>query len=99
MPEAYQLYLQGLFYWNKWTQSDFKKAAGLFHSSRSEGINITRCVLRRALPGTTYSLLGGMRDISHRQKAWPGKQKAAAMQALEIDDSLGGKAHTSSGAL
>ena len=25
--EAYQLYLQGLFYWNKWTQADFKKAA------------------------------------------------------------------------
>jgi len=24
--EAYQLYLQGLFYWNKWTQADFKKA-------------------------------------------------------------------------
>src|SRR6266478_5747376 len=28
--EAYQLYLQGLFYWNKWTQSDFKKAAEYF---------------------------------------------------------------------
>src|SRR5229473_2782322 len=28
--EAYQLYLQGLFYWNKWTQADFKKAADYF---------------------------------------------------------------------
>src|SRR5258707_2315458 len=25
--EAYQLYLQGLFYWSKWTQSDVKKAS------------------------------------------------------------------------
>src|SRR3989475_11019958 len=25
-PEAYQLYLQGLYYWNKWTESGFKRA-------------------------------------------------------------------------
>ncbi len=28
--EAYQFYLQGLFYWNKWTEADFKKAADYF---------------------------------------------------------------------
>src|SRR6266481_1752534 len=28
--DAYQLYLQGLFYWNKWTQADFKRAADYF---------------------------------------------------------------------
>ncbi len=32
--EAYQLYLQGLFYWNKWTEADFKKAADYFTQAR-----------------------------------------------------------------
>src|SRR4029077_9745301 len=28
--EAYQLYLQGFFYWNKWTEADFTRAADYF---------------------------------------------------------------------
>ncbi len=29
-PEAYQLYLKGLFYWNKWTEDGFRKATDYF---------------------------------------------------------------------
>jgi TolB-like protein len=32
-PEAYQLYLQGLFYWNKWTEEGFRKATDYFNQA------------------------------------------------------------------
>jgi hypothetical protein len=32
-PEAYQLYLQGLFYWNKWTEDGFRKATDYFNQA------------------------------------------------------------------
>jgi tetratricopeptide (TPR) repeat protein len=31
--EAYQLYLQGLFYWNKWTEDGFQKAIDYFRKA------------------------------------------------------------------
>jgi serine/threonine protein kinase/Tfp pilus assembly protein PilF len=89
--EAYQLYLQGLFYWNKWTQSDFKRAADFFTEAVQKD---PRYALSYAGLADTYSQLG---DAGYLQpsEAWP-KAKAAAMQALQIDDSLA-EAHTSLG--
>jgi TolB-like protein len=87
--EAYQFYLQGLFYWNKWTEADFKKAADYFTQAVQKD---PRYALSYAGLADTYSLLG---DAGYQppSEAWP-KAKAAAMQALEIDDSLA-EAHTS----
>jgi serine/threonine-protein kinase len=89
--EAYQLYLQGLFYWNKWTQADFKKAADYFTQAVQKD---PRYALSYAGLADTYSLLGDAGYLPPSE-AWP-KAKAAAMQALDIDDALA-EAHTSLG--
>jgi eukaryotic-like serine/threonine-protein kinase len=89
--EAYQLYLQGLFYWNKWTGPDFKKAADYFTQAVSKD---PRYALSYAGLADTYSLLGDAGYLSPSE-AWP-KAKAAAMEALELDESLA-EAHTSLG--
>jgi len=89
--EAYQLYLQGLFYWNKWTQADFKKAAEYFSQAvqKDPGYALSYAGL-----ADSYSLLGDAGYLPPAE-AWP-KAKTAAMQALNLDDSLG-EAHTSLG--
>ena len=89
--EAYQLYLQGLFYWNKWTQADFKKAADYFSQAvqKDPGYALSYAGL-----ADSYSLLGDAGYLPPSE-AWP-KAKTAAMQALDIDDSLA-EAHTSLG--
>ena len=89
--EAYQFYLQGLFYWNKWTEADFKKAADFFTQAVQKD---SRYALSYAGLADTYSLLGNAGYLPPAE-AWP-KAKAAAMQALEIDDTLA-EAHTSLG--
>jgi eukaryotic-like serine/threonine-protein kinase len=89
--EAYQLYLQGLFYWNKWTQADFKKAADYFSQAvqKDPGYALSYAGL-----ADSYSLLGDAGYLPPSE-AWP-KAKTAAMQALDIDDGLA-EAHTSLG--
>jgi serine/threonine-protein kinase len=87
--EAYQLYLQGLFYWNKWTEADFARAADYFTQAVQKD---PRYALSYAGLADTYSQLGDAGYLPPSE-AWP-KAKAAAMQALEIDDSLA-EAHTS----
>jgi eukaryotic-like serine/threonine-protein kinase len=89
--EAYQFYLQGLFYWNKWTEADFKRAADYFTRAVQKD---PRYALSYAGLADTYSLLGNAGYLPPSE-AWP-KAKAAAMQALEIDDTLA-EAHTSLG--
>jgi len=89
--EAYQLYLQGLFYWNKWTQADFKRAADFFTQAAQKDQHYA---LSYAGLADAYSMLGDAGYLPPSE-AWP-KAKAAAMQALDIDDALP-EAHTSLG--
>jgi len=89
--EAYQLYLQGLFYWNKWTQGDFMKAADFFTQAVQKDPHYA---LAYAGLADTYSQLGDTGYVPPSE-AWP-KAKVAATQALDIDDSLP-EAHTSLG--
>ncbi len=89
--EAYQLYLQGLFSWNKGTQEDFKKAADYFAQAVQKD---PRYALAYAGLADTYSLLGDTGYLSPGD-AGP-RAKAAAMEALQIDDTLA-EAHTSVG--
>jgi non-specific serine/threonine protein kinase len=89
--EAYQLYLQGLFSWNKGTQEDFKKAADYFAQAVQKD---PRYALAYAGLADTYSLLG---DSGYLAPGDAGpRAKAAAMEALEIDDTLA-EARTSVG--
>src|SRR6266849_56089 len=60
--EAYQLYLQGLFYWNKWTQADFKKAADYF----------TQAVQKDQHYALSY---GGLAESKNRRDASAGHRR------------------------
>ena len=89
--EAYQLYLQGLFYWNKGAAADFKTASDFFTQAVQKD---PRYALAYAGLADTYSLMGNYGYLSSSE-AWP-KAQAAAMQALGIDSTLP-EAHTSLG--
>jgi eukaryotic-like serine/threonine-protein kinase len=88
-PVAYQLYLNGLYYWNKGTEGDFQKAADLFNQAIAKD---PQFALAQAGLADTYSLLADSGYMAPGD-AWP-KAKTAAMVAVGIDDSLA-EAHTS----
>lgn len=87
-PEAYQLYLQGLFHWNKRTPESLKSSVEYFNQAITKDPNYAQAHAGLAL---TYVLLPEY-SISPPQEAHP-KAKAAAKKALEIDESLA-EAHT-----
>jgi TolB-like protein/DNA-binding winged helix-turn-helix (wHTH) protein len=92
-PEAHELLLKGYFYFEKWNEAGFKKAAEYFtQSAQKEPQNA------RAYAGLAIAYAGiGISDPSAYSK-----EEAAALQALKIDDNLGeahnalrlGKIHT-----
>ena len=80
---AYNLYLKGLFYWNKWTPEDRKKAIKIFEEAIVKEPDF-------ALPysglANCYSILGSTNQMSPKI-AFP-KAKKAALKALELDENL-----------
>jgi TolB-like protein/Tfp pilus assembly protein PilF len=90
-PQAYEAYLRGRFYWNQRTPDGFQKAAEQF---------------QRALDfDPTYALAyAGLADNYVQQATWGivspedgyPRAKAAAVRALEIDNSLA-EAHSTLG--
>ena len=84
--EAYQLYLRGRYYWNKRNAESFHKAISYFQQAieRDPGF-----ALAHAGMADTYALMGGPEaggDQSPNETL--PKAKAAALKALEIDESL-----------
>jgi serine/threonine protein kinase/tetratricopeptide (TPR) repeat protein len=89
--EAYSLYLRGRYYWNRRYEGGLRKATAYFQQAieRDPGY---------ALPyvGTADALhIMGYYGFLSPAEAFP-QAKAAAMKALEIDDSLG-EAHAALG--
>jgi len=82
-PEAYQAYLQGLFYWNKWTQDGFKKASDYFNQAVTIDPNFA---LAHAGLADTYTFMGDSGYVAPRE-VWQ-KAKDAATQAVRMDDAL-----------
>ena len=82
-PEAYQLYLQGLYYWNKWTESGFKRAIEYFNQAVEKDPNYAKAYAGLA---DTYNF---MSDSGYEtpQQVWQNA-KSAAMQAVKLDDTL-----------
>ncbi len=90
-PEAYQLYLQGLFYWNKWTEDGFRKATDYFNQAVEKDPSYAQAYAGLA---DTYNFLGES-GYTPPQQVWQNA-KSAAMQAVKLDDSLP-EAHISLG--
>jgi len=87
--EAYKIYLEGLYYWNKRTQKDLNKAIELFSQAVEEDANYALAYVGLA---DSYSLLTIYGD-ARPQDVFP-RAKAAATKALEIDETLA-EAHNS----
>ena len=89
-PEAYQLYLKGRYYWNKRTQEGFKKGIEYFQHAIEKDRNYA---LAYAGLADSYALAGTpVSPMSPSERM--AKAKAAALKALEIDDTIAA-AHTS----
>ena len=82
-PEAYQLYLQGLYYWNKWTERGFTRAIDYFKQAVERD---PKYALAYAGLADAYNFLGNSGYAASKEVRQ--EAKSAAMHALEIDDML-----------
>ncbi|HUU14275.1 MAG TPA: tetratricopeptide repeat protein [Terriglobia bacterium] len=90
-PEAHEAYLKGRFYWNKRTADGLKKSLDYFQQAMEKDPNYAVAYAGLA---DSYSILAD-NSFSPPEESYP-KARAAALKALEIDDSLA-EAHVSLG--
>ncbi len=79
-PEAHELLLKGDYYVDKWTKEGFEKAIEYFNQTLEKEPRNARAYAGLAV---AYGGLGIFGDIAAYTK-----QKAAALKAIEIDDTL-----------
>ena len=89
--EAYQLYLKGRFYWNKYTEEGWRKSIEFFKEAAAVDPNYA---LAYAGIADSYSLLGEM-GVLVPKEAFP-QARSYAEKALKLDDKLS-EAHLSLG--
>jgi TolB-like protein/DNA-binding winged helix-turn-helix (wHTH) protein/Tfp pilus assembly protein PilF len=90
-PEAYESYLKGRYFWNKRTVDGLKGALAYFNQAIEEDPKYAQAYSGLA---DTYALLGDWEyGVLAPKQAYP-KAKAAAIKALELDNTLS-EAHTS----
>jgi len=82
-PEAYRLYLQGRFYWNKREEKDFRKAVEYYNRAITVDPNYA---LANAGLADTYALLSTFGFMPPRE-GMP-KAREFADRALSLDDSM-----------
>jgi TolB-like protein/DNA-binding winged helix-turn-helix (wHTH) protein/Flp pilus assembly protein TadD len=91
LPEAYESYLKGRYFWNKRTADGLKVALAYFKQAIEEDPKYAQAYSGLA---DTYALLGDWQyAVMTPKEAFP-QAKAAAIKALELDGSLG-EAHNS----
>ncbi len=82
-PEAHEAYLKGLYFWNKLTEQGLREAIVYFQ----EAIHLDPTYAEAyASLGSCYGLLGNLTAIPPNE-SFP-RNKAAALKALEIDDTV-----------
>lgn len=81
--EAYQLYLKGRYYWNKWSHGGFTKAIEYFQQAIEKD---PRYALAYSGLADAYGLLGIQGFLSTKETM--PKAEAATLKALEIDERL-----------
>ena len=94
VPEAYESYLLGRYYWNKRTADGLQKSGTYFHRAIQQDPNYALAYAGLADYYAFLTLLGGP-EIMPPRKAM-ADAKAAAERALKLDDSLA-EAHASMG--
>ncbi len=82
--EAHQLYLRGRYFWNKRTGADLKKSIGYFNQAIGKDPNYA---LAYAGLADAYVLLSAYAEGSPKDSL--PQAKAAAVKALELDNTLG----------
>jgi TolB-like protein/DNA-binding winged helix-turn-helix (wHTH) protein/Tfp pilus assembly protein PilF len=87
--EAYDLYLEGRFFWNKRTEAGFKQAAEYFQQAIAKDPNYAQAYAGLA---DTFGLMSTWYFAP--QGEFMPKARAAALKALELDETLA-EAHTS----
>ena len=90
-PEAYESYLKGRYFWNKRTADGLRVALAYFDQAIDEDPKYAQAYSGLA---DTYALLGDWQYAAMTPKEALPKAKAAAIQALDLDSSLG-EAHNS----
>ena len=90
-PEAYQLYLKGRFYWNKRASDSLKRAVEFYKQAIEKDPSYALAYSGLA---ETYVLFSPY-SVALPQESFP-QARAAALRALEIDDSLA-EAHAALG--
>jgi serine/threonine protein kinase/Tfp pilus assembly protein PilF len=90
--EAYQLYLQGRFYWNRRTAGGVNKAIDYFQQAIAKDPNYA--LAYTGLADSYYSLARNSAALSPKEAG--AKARQAAEKALELDPVLG-EAHASFG--
>jgi TolB-like protein/tetratricopeptide (TPR) repeat protein len=84
-PEAYQSYMKGRFFWNKRTESGFKKAIDHFEAAIEQD---PVYALPYAGLADSFALMGAAAfEMLPPREAMP-RAKAAALRAIDIDASL-----------
>jgi serine/threonine protein kinase/tetratricopeptide (TPR) repeat protein len=87
-PEAYQLYLKGRYFWNKRTDADLRKAISYFQQAVAKDPGYALAYTGLA---DSYHVLWVYSNIT--PKECHHLAKAAALRAVQIDDTLA-EAHT-----
>jgi TolB-like protein/DNA-binding winged helix-turn-helix (wHTH) protein/Tfp pilus assembly protein PilF len=90
-PEAYEAYLKGRFFWNKRSADGLQKALRYFHEALEKEPAYALAYAGLADCYNLLSFYGGARPTDSFPKA-----KAAAMKALELDESMA-EAHAALG--
>jgi TolB-like protein/DNA-binding winged helix-turn-helix (wHTH) protein/Flp pilus assembly protein TadD len=91
--QAYDLYLKGLFFWNKRSVEDFRRAIGYFEQAIAMDPDYASSYAGLA---DCYALIGGY--SSEPLPEYMLKARAAALKALELDPNLP-EAHTALGVI
>ncbi len=86
-PEAYRLYLQGLYHWNKRTAEDIRKSIMFFQQAIDKDPSYAKAYAGLA---SAYLVLPSYsRNLTKQElKEIDLKKRAAVRQAQELDDSL-----------
>jgi TolB-like protein/DNA-binding winged helix-turn-helix (wHTH) protein/Tfp pilus assembly protein PilF len=81
--EAYNLYLKGLYFWNRRSVDGFQQAISYFQQATEKDPTYARAFVGLA---DSYALIGGYSGAPSGE--YMDKARAAALRALQLDDSL-----------